>query len=212
MLTVQTIKEINSPINGLIKVMLVFNRPRLMMGGMLQSGGLVMKIWGKAIKKLFNQGQAIEQALIIGLGCGNCAAAINKYYPKAQMLGVEIDKEVVDIAECYFNLATVKNLKVAIDNGAKYVNKLSNQKKKLKYDLIIVDVYLGDKIPQEFKTKKFFKTLAKLLTHNGVVIFNHLFFKQHKVLTEKLIKEMEPIFGKITLQRTSTNLLIFAWF
>ena len=34
-LTMQTIKEVNSPINGLIKVMMIFNRPRLIMGDML---------------------------------------------------------------------------------------------------------------------------------------------------------------------------------
>ncbi len=210
MLTVQTIKEINSPINGLIKVMLVLNRPRLTIGGMLQSGGLVMKIWEKAIKKLFNQGQAIDRALIIGLGCGNCTVAINKYYPKAQLLGVEIDKEVVDIAECYFNLAANKNLTVAIDDGLKYAEKLVCKKEPPKFDLVIVDVYVGYKIPKRFKTKKFFLTLSKLLTDRGVVVFNHLFFKQYKQEAEKLIKEMEQIFKKISLQRTASNLLIFS--
>ena len=39
----EVLKEINSPVNGLIRVVTVFNKPRLMIGGMIQSGGMVRK-------------------------------------------------------------------------------------------------------------------------------------------------------------------------
>ena len=208
----QTIKEVNSPINGLIKVMMIFNRPRLIMGGMLQSGGSVIKLWLKAIAELVKQKRPVKKALIVGLGCGDCAFAIQKYYPDAKMLGVEIDQEVVNIAQCYFSLATVKNLKISIDEGARFITKLAGKKKQNQFDLIILDAYLGDKIPKEFTTIKFFKNLTKIMSHDGVVILNHLFIDPYKQQAEALVKEMEKIFGKITLQRTGKNLMIFGWF
>ena len=71
---------------------------------------------------------------------------------------------------------------------------------------------MGDKIPKEFTTIKFFKNLTKIMSHDGVVILNHLFIDPYKQQAEALVKEMEKIFGKITLQRTGKNLMIFGWF
>ncbi len=211
-LTTQTIKEYRSVHNGLIQVVLAFNRPRLIIGGMLQSGRLMQKVWNKAIGQVKKKGQKVEQALIIGLGCGDVAFEIQKNYPHAQMTGVEIDEQVIEAAQCYFNLATVKNLKIAIADGVKYADKLAKQKPGKKFDLVIVDAFIGEQIPKGFKTKKFFTALIKLLAHNGVIIYNHLFFSKHKENAAAFIKELEKVFGKITLMRTRSNLLIFGWF
>lgn len=210
--TTQIIKQYHSKHNGLIQVVFAHNQPRLIMGGLLQSGKLMQKVWGKVIDKISQKGQKIQQALIIGLGCGDVALEIQKYYPKAKMIGVEIDEQVIEAGQCYFHLALVKNLTIAIEDGIKYVAKLTKQKKLKKFDLIIIDAYIGDQIPKGFTTKKFFESLTKLLTHNGVVIYNHLFFKNHKEQGEKFIKEIEKVFGEITLMRTRSNLLIFGWF
>jgi len=208
----QTIREYRSDHNGLIQVVMAFNKPRLIMGGMLQSGDLMKKAWNKALTKLVEKNKKVEQTLIIGLGCGDCAFEIQKLYPKALMTGVEIDNQVVEAAQCYFSLATVKNLKIAIDDGAKYVAKLAKEKKTSKFDLVIVDTYIGDKIPQVFTSKTFLSNLTKILNHDGVVIFNRLFAKKNKPTVELFIKQAEKVFGKITLVRTTSNLLVFGWY
>ncbi|KKS79997.1 MAG: hypothetical protein UV54_C0020G0004 [Candidatus Beckwithbacteria bacterium GW2011_GWA2_43_10] len=206
------IKQYRSPINGLIEVIMTFNQPRLIIDGIVQSGGLLRKIWEKAIKIIKKTDHKINQVLIIGLGCGDCTFQVQKFFPDAQMTGVEIDAKVVEAAECYFNLATVKNLKIAVEEGGKFVEKLTLRKNKTKFDLVIIDAYLGKIMPRQFRTKKFFINLTKILTHNGVVVYNHLFFGEHKQKAKYFIKEMEKVFGRITLARTASNLLIFGWF
>lgn len=206
----EVVKEARSEYNELIQIITVFDKPRLMIGGMLQSGGLVRKIWDKAIGRLKKEGKKISKVLILGLGCGDCAFEVKKYYPKAEMLGVEVDKHVVEAALSYFNLATVKNLKVVTEDGGKYVEKLTKRKKPEQFDLIIIDAYLGRKMPKLFRTKKFFKALEKLLEKDGMVIYNHLFFKEYKKRAKKFIKTLETVFPKIKLQRTGSNLVIFA--
>jgi spermidine synthase len=207
-----TIKEGRSPINGLYKVVMVFDRPRLVIGNMVQSGGMVRRIWHKAIQNIKENKIKVHRALVIGLGCGDVAFEISSHYPKSKMLGVEIDKHVVEAARCYFDLATVKNLEIAVAEGNNFITKLAQKKRGQKFDLIIIDAYLNDQIPSQFRSKNFLKKLERLLSHNGVVIYNHLFYGEHKQESEALIKEMEPVFGKITLQRTGSNLLIFAWY
>jgi len=206
------IKEYRSRFNGIIRVVMAFNQPRLMIGGMIQSGGLVRKLWETALAKLSQDKPQINNVLILGLGCGDCAFSVQKYFPQAQMTGVEIDNQVIEAARCYFSLATVKNLKIAIADAADYVKNLGREKNAPKFDLVLLDVYLGKNIPQVFTTKAFFQSLTKIISHDAVVIYNHLFFKQHKAAAQKLIKQMETVFGKITLVRTASNLLIFGWY
>jgi len=181
---------------------------------MVQSGGMVKAIWDKALAKLDREGQKVNKALVLGLGCGDCVFSINRHYPYARVTGVELDPEVINMAECYFNLATAKNLKVAISEGADYVAKKTSAKggaaADQKFDLIIVDVYLGQVMPKKFKEKKFLANLAKLVAKNGVVVINHLFFGGHKKEAERFIKDLEKIWPQITLQRTASNLVIFA--
>jgi len=205
------IKEGHSPINGLYKVVMLFNRPRLVIGNMVQSGGMVRKIWHKAIHALKDKDIQVNRALIIGLGCGDCAFEIQAHYRKAKISGVEIDPHVVEMARCYFDLATVRNLNISIADGAKYVRQLAKKKRKGKFDLVIIDAYLGNTMPKGFRSKTFFNQLTKLLNHDGVVIYNHLFYAHYKAEAEKFIKELETKFGKITLIRTGGNLLIFGW-
>ncbi len=99
---------------------------------------------------------------------------------------------------------------MAIEDGIEYVKKLVKKKPETKFDLIIVDVYLGNNAPQPFRTKHFFKQLKQLLNPNGVVIYNHLFFGEHKKQAQNLVQTIEAVLPKVTLQRTASNLLIFA--
>lgn len=207
-----TIKEGRSPINGLYKVVMWLNRPRLIIGGMVQSGGAARKIWHQAIHHLKTRRRRLKRTLIIGLGCGDCAFEIQNHYRQAKMVGVEIDPHVVEMARCYFDLATVKNLNITVADGIRYVAKLARSQRPLKFDLIIVDAFLGNEMPKSFQTKTFFKQLAKLLTHDGVVIYNHLFYKHHQQEAESFIKNLETEFGKVTLMHAGQNLLIFGWY
>jgi len=205
------LKEINSSTNGLIRIVAVFNKPRMMIGGMIQSGGMVRKIWERAVGKIVKDNVKVTKALIIGLGCGDCAFEIQKHFPKAFMHGVEIDKHVVDSAKCFFDLTKLKNLKISISDGVRFVDKKLKLKKQEKFDLIIVDVFLGQEMPESFKTKEFFTNLKKLMTKNGVVIFNHLFFKKYKAQAKKMVGDLDKVFETIKLQRTASNLLIFGY-
>ena len=200
-----TVRQDRSKINGLIKVVMVFNMPRLIVGGLVQSGGLVRKIWDRGIKKLKKDKKKVESALILGFGCGDCAFRIQKYYPKAKITGVEIDEKIVEVAKSYFNLQKLQNLNLEVGDGVKFLSRTRD-----KYDLVVVDVYLGSKMPKTFKTEQFFRKVKKRLNKNGVMVINHLFYKQYKKQAEKLITVIEKEFKTIKLLRTASNLLIFA--
>lgn len=204
-LSYYTIRQERSKFNGLIKVTMAFNMPRLIVDDMVQSGGMVRKIWDKAISKLKKEKKRVHHALVLGFGCGDCAFRIRQYYPHAQITGIEIDEKIIEMAKSYFNLHKLKNLNLVIEDGVKFVKTT-----KEKYDLVLVDAYLGKKVPKVFKSERFFKNLVKILDQDGMVVFNHLFFSNEKQKAKKMVQSLEKYFNKIKLVRVASNLLIFA--
>jgi len=178
----QTIKTTKSKINGQIKVVNFLGKPRIIVNGLIQSGGLAEVIWKKGIKnvaKVFKP----KKVLILGLGGGTVAGLINQFFPKAEIVGVEIDKKIIDLGKTYFNLDNVYNLKI-INQDAIYLvnNSYFNNKT---FDLILVDLYIGDQVPLKSESLVFLKNLNKLVSDKGIVVFNRLFYGRQKLTVEK---------------------------
>ena len=61
---------------------------------------------------------------------------------KGKITGIEIDPNVIEIANIYFNLNTIPNLEIIIDDAFEFVLKT-----KVTYDLIIIDVFEDRTMP-----------------------------------------------------------------
>jgi len=108
-----------------------------------------------------------KKVLILGLSGGTLALLIKKYISKnIKIEGVEIDQVLIKEIKPYFsNLNFVD--KIIIDDAYEFV-----EKTKRKYDLVIFDIYLNDRIPPKFKTKEFFDNLTKVLSKEGAALLN----------------------------------------
>ena len=209
------LEKTNSPINGDITIYSVFGSPKMNIGGLLQSGGVVADIWKRSIKTINNQQSfdfaqdrsTISNILILGLGCGTVARIFSKKWPKAKIVGVEIDPEVIKLGKKYFGLGEIPNLKIVCSDAIKTIN--NQQSTTSNYNLIIVDLYLGEKIPDKTESINYLKNLRNLLSKDGIVIFNRLFWGKHKKKAGEFVKKTEKIFEKVELKRTVANLLVF---
>lgn len=208
MLGKKLLEEINSPINGHIQVSNFLGKPRIFINNMLQSGGLIESIWRKGIKRLQDYKiTRVQRVLILGLGGGTLAQLINKTFPQADIVGVEIDPVMIKLGRKYFKLDKIKNLKIINKDAIKFINHyplVINH-----FDLILVDLYLGNKFPIQAESLQFLKNLKKLTNKNGIIIFNRLFEKKDRKQVEEFIKKLDRYFDKIKLQRAFSNLLIF---
>ena len=138
---------------------------------------MVEKLWKKALEEITYN--ANGRALIFGLGCGS----VVKVLPSMKVTGVEIDPVMVDIGKRYFNLDRVK---IVIGDATKL-------KFKERFDLIIVDLYIGGKMENLLVPTNF---LAK----DGVIIYNQLTFGNNQVDPRLEIKKV---------RQTEYNKLIF---
>ena len=196
------IEEAHSPINERIRIFKVLGRPSMVIGGLEQSGEFIGGIWKKALKKIRNSKFEIRNSLILGLGGGMAAKLVSQFWPRVKIVGVEIDPVVIKLGKKHFGLNKIPNLKVVNANAVEWVKKGGI------FDLVLVDIYLGDKMPKFCETEAFLERIKKLLALEGVVIFNRLFYKEKKKQTENFVKKLKKIFPKISFTRTSSNLLI----
>ncbi len=203
----QTIEEINSPLNGKIKIVKFWNNYSIHVAGLSQSGSLVKNLWESGLKELQTTNYPLRTCLVLGVGGGTIIQLINKYYPHAKITGIEIDPLMTKLGQKYFNLDNAKNVNIIISDVINWVKK-NNTKK---FDLILIDLYIGKNIPPQLTHKSFIKDLKNILNTNGVVIINRLRNKDNKLEIEEYIKKLKQEFSTVLVQTPIINHLIFCW-
>jgi len=133
------------------------------------SYGSLQRILRKGLKYIgFDRIKTFENILILGVAGGSVIKTLtNEIKFKGKITGVEIDEEVVAIANTYFKLNEIKNLELIIDDAFEFVLKTKN-----KYDLIIIDIFQDTKMPNFLFEDFFINRINFLLNVNGFILFN----------------------------------------
>lgn len=203
----KVLEEVTSPISGKIQVISFFGNKRIVVDGLVQSGGLLKGVWEKGIDKLTTYNLQLTTCLILGLGGGTLAHLISKKWPKAKIVGIEIDKEIIRLGKKYFGLDKIPNLKIINADAIKLIT--DYRLPITDYQLVFLDLYLGRMVPPGSEKEEFLKGLEKILKKEGTIVINRLFSGEERKLVRQFIGKLEQIFPQINLVRTDSNLLIF---
>jgi spermidine synthase len=111
-----------------------------------------------------------RRILIIGLGGGTLPRALERLLPEAQIDVVEIDPAVVQVAQRYFGFVPDARVQVIVEDGRAYVRR--TQRTATRYDLIMLDAYDHQYIPEHMLTREFLGEVRSLLNPEGVVAAN----------------------------------------
>lgn len=133
------------------------------------SYGSLQRILRKGLKYIgFERIKKFENILVLGVAGGSVIKTLaDEIKFKGTITGVEIDKEVVAIANTYFKLNEIKNLDLIIDDAFEFVLKT-----KTKYDLIIIDIFQDTTMPNFLFEDFFINRINFLLNVNGFILFN----------------------------------------
>ena len=80
---------------------------------------------------------------------------------------VELDPEVVRVAEEYFRLEESDRLNVHVGDGREYLRETNRT-----YDLIVLDAYKKDKVPFHMTTEEFMRLADRRLSEEGMLLAN----------------------------------------
>lgn len=100
---------------------------------------------------------------------------------------VEPNIELIDIAKRYFSLKDQPKLSIYSTDGVSYL-----KSSKLKYDLVIVDVFHEDKIPEDILSLDFINLLSRAIKTNGMVAMNII----SSLRSDSVIRRADDLFTK----------------
>jgi spermidine synthase len=136
------------------------------------------------------------KVLIIGLGGGALPRAISRYIPDAKIDVVDIDPDVVEVAEQCFMFTPGEMIKVHIGDGRTFIQNMAHDASGKKYDLVILDAFNSSSIPKHLITKEFLKELMQVLDPKGVVAANVLIDNR---LFHSMLKTYRKVFKRCYL-------------
>lgn len=131
----------------------------------------------------------MEHILLLGVAGGSVVKTlVDEIAYKEKITGVEIDPDMIQIANEYFNLNQIKQLEVVIDDAFEFVLKTKD-----KYDLIIIDIFEDTHMPNFLFEKFFVDRVCTILKDNGFVLFNTMILDEvHNVRNRKYVAEVNP--------------------
>jgi spermidine synthase len=111
-----------------------------------------------------------KRVLVLGLGGGSIPRVFAELYPKAIIDVVEIDPAVVQVAADWFDFKQSANVRVHTKDGRQFVKQAGVFKQS--WDLIVLDAFNGDYIPEHMMTREFLQECKAVLTPNGTLVAN----------------------------------------
>jgi len=130
----------------------------------------------------------MQNILVLGVAGGSVIKTlVEEIKYSGKITGVEIDAEIIEIANKYFHLNQIPNLQIVIDDAFEFVLKT-----KEKYDLIIIDIFQDTTMPNFLFEKFFANRLGFLLNDKGFLLFNTMTLNDsHNLRNEKYISEFD---------------------
>ncbi len=111
-----------------------------------------------------------KKVLILGLGMGSIPYILEQSHPSEyEFTAIEIDEAVVYLAEKYTLSKIHSPMEIICTDALLYVAQTQQ-----KYDMILVDLFIDDIVPNQFEQVDFLIQTKKLLTENGILISNRL--------------------------------------
>ncbi|QQR42789.1 fused MFS/spermidine synthase [Myxococcus xanthus] len=110
---------------------------------------------------------APKRILIVGLGGGAMPMFLRKVVPRAHIDVVDIDPDVVTVARRYFGFREDTLLRAHVGDGRRFI-----EAERPAYDLIFLDAYGPDSIPEHLATQEFLAAVRAKLSPQGAVVGN----------------------------------------
>lgn len=110
----------------------------------------------------------LKSVLVLGLGGGSVVQSLrDKFGYKHFIHAIELDEKIIKIAKNEFGIKPSKNLCIENRDALEFVNTCNR-----KYNLVIVDVFIDNCVPEQFYAIDFCENIGELLSEYGNVLFN----------------------------------------
>jgi len=150
-----------------------------------------------------------KSILVVGLGGGMIPSDMHYYFPDASVDVVELDPDVLTVAEKFFGFKQGAGIKAHVRDGRMFVREQIGMGANTKYDIVILDAFNSDYIPFHLMTKEFLEQVQSILSPDGVVVAN--VFYANRLYDAELATYIK-VFGRaqVYMGQNSGNAMILA--
>lgn len=110
---------------------------------------------------------APRSVLMIGLGGGALHKYIHKHLPETDLTTVEINPRVIELRQDFCIPPDDERSRIVCADGAAFLAKPTHQ-----FDVILVDGFTGEGIPDALCSPGFYRRVKAALAHQGVMVAN----------------------------------------
>lgn len=160
----------SSPYNEELSVVIRYGRYQLCTANAIYSYGDLYDNFSQAFRQMDWEDRKTEEVLLLGLGLASIPYMLEKKFDKNfHYTAVEIDPVVLQLANT-FVLPEIKSpVDAYIADAEIFVATCMDT-----FDLICMDVFQDDQVPESFESTEFLEVLKGCLTETGTVLFNRL--------------------------------------
>lgn len=200
------IESTSSDFNPHLYVSLYKGRYQLSTANAIYSFEDLYKNFSAAFQEIDLNRLAIQHVLILGFGLGSIPIILEQQFDKKyHYTGIEIDEEVLYLANKYALPGIASGIELVCADATHFVKQST-----IKYDMITVDLFQDDIIPEQFEQLDFLKNIKSLLAPDGILLYNRLAhnnddIKQSKSFYKNAFKE---IYEKGTYIEVNDNYML----
>ncbi|MFV8375816.1 spermidine synthase [Flavobacterium sp. LB1P71] len=151
------------------------------------SYGSLQRILRIGLKNIgFEKIETMEHILVLGVAGGSVIKTlVDEIKYKGKITGVEIDSDIIKVANKYFALDKIPQLDIIIEDAFEFVLKTKN-----KYDLIIIDIFQDTTMPNFLFETFFINRICFLLKSRGFILFNTMILNEtQNIRNQKYVSE-----------------------
>lgn len=148
---------------------------------------------------------SLKEVLILGFGLGSIPYMLEKKFDKQfHYTAVEIDENVLYLANKYTLPELSSPITMIPADAFAFVHYCHDR-----FDLICMDVFLDDVVPDNFETEHYLQQLGTLLNPNGILLFNKLAAnKKDRTQAAKFFKLFKKVFPHSTYLDVNGNWML----
>lgn len=150
----------------------------------------------------------LDSILILGMGGGSVISTLqNDFKYQKHITAVEIDPVIIDVAKTEFGIIDSDSLKIICEDAHRFM-----EGNTIKFDLIIIDLFIDLNVPNEFLETTFWKFVLTSISSKGYIVFNAAVKDAKNAIIKNLIAYLKTKIYKVDVFENvnNTNTLIIA--
>ncbi len=189
-----------------IKLYLYKRQFKLQYGRVLYSDGTDYFPFKMAFSKMSTRLSGSENVLVLGAGVGSVGMMLHNTFPgkQWQMHFVDISKPILETCSSVMDLFPNVNGKYTQADAFEFIQSKPGKQ----YDLVCVDVFNEDKVPETILSENFVHAVKQVLKDNSSVVMNMMFEDEvQQENFEKILTDEFSVFDRLQKEQNSIYIL-----